>query len=121
MTLLLKTFSLKSFAKFALTAAVMSVSYLRRDNRDSLMQSLLTGLTSTSSSNGLTEQAKKYLSNVTKNLFTEVSGIRGDTMPASSPVTLSVSLLEKLALCLSHCDPGEVSHWCSISSSSPVS
>ena len=115
--LLLKIFPLRSFSKFVLTAAVMSISYLQRDNEALLMESLLTGLASASSSDGLTEPAKKCLSNIVKKLFVEMSG--NDN--TSSSVTLSVSLLEKLSLCLSHCDPEDVSQWCNVTSNSPVS
>lgn len=118
MTVLLQTCPIERFTKFLQSAADVSVHYLNDNDEDTLLQSLLTGVVDAFSNADVTDKAKKGMSAVTMRVFTELCGILEG---ASAPVHIKCPVLEKLATCLSHCDPKQVSLLCEVSKDSPVS
>ena len=118
MTVLLLTFPIEYFAKFLQSAANISVHHLHSNDEDTLLQFLLTGVVDTFSNGDITDEAKGCLSAVIMRLFSELCGISERT---SAAVHLKCPVLEKLATCLSHCDPKQVTLLCEVSKDSPVS
>lgn len=117
---LLRIFPVEHFAKFLQSAADMSIRHFSDTDEDTLLQSLLTGVVDTFSNAELTDEAKKCLSAVSVRLFADLCGISERTNPLTA-VHLKTPVLEKLATCLSYCDPKQVSLLCEVSKDSPVS
>ena len=118
MAVLLQTFPIEQFTTFLQSAADMSVHYLSDNDEDALLRSLLTGALDAFSNADTTDEAKNGISAVTLRVFTELCGIKEE---ASATVHIKCPILEKLATCLSHCDPKQVSLLCEVSKDSPVS
>ncbi len=118
MTVLLQTLAIERFIKFLQSAADVSVHHLSGSDEDALLQSLLTGAVDALSNTAISYEAKQGVSAVTVRVFTELCGIREE---ASTTVHIKRPILEKLAACLSHCDPKQVSPLCEISKGCPVS
>ena len=118
MVVLLMSFPLETFAKFVHVAVNVSMHCLREKDQDSLLNSLMVGWTDAYVSISVTDEAKKFLSTTLLRLFVELCDIsKAETVA----VKLKSSVLEKMATCLSHCDPAEVFLHCQVSSTSPVS
>lgn len=118
MVVLLVSFPLETFAKFVHAAVNVSLHCLRENDQDSLLNSFMVGWIDAYTSGGVTDVAKKFLSTTLLRLFVELCGI---SKTETAAVNLKSPVLEKMATCLSHCDPAEVFLHCQISSDSPVS
>ena len=109
---------LESFANFIHVAVSVSLHSLRDKDQDLLLHSLMVGWTDAYTSGSVTVEAKKFLSTTLLRLFVELCGI---SKAETTAVNLNSLVLEKMATCLSHCDPAEVFLHCQIFSNSPVS
>lgn len=118
MKVLLLLLSVEHFAQFLQSASNMSVHHLLDNDDDKLLQSVLTGVINTFSADSTTDVTKKCLSAVTMKLLVDLCDI---AQPKEVAVHLSGPMLEKLATCLSYCDPKQVTPLCAISKDSPVS
>lgn len=115
MTVLLMILPHKAFACFSQAATSVSLLHLRGNDEDTLLNSLLLGWTDAYTGSNI---AKKFLSTSILRLFVDLCDI---TETATIAVSLKSLMLERMAACLSHCDPATVSLHCQISSDSPVS
>lgn len=115
---LLVSFPLEIFAKFVHVAVNVSLHSLREEDQDSLLHSLMVGWTDAYTSGSVTDEAKKFLSTTLLRSFVELCGT---SKAETAAVNLKSPILEKMATCLSYCDPAEVFLHCQISSNSPVS
>lgn len=118
MAVLLQIFPIEQFTTFLQSAADISVHRLSDNDEDALLQSLLTGALDAFSNADTTDEAKNGISVIALRVFSELCGIREE---ASAAVHLKCPILVKLAACLSHCDPKQVSLLYDVSKDSPVS
>lgn len=115
---LLLTFPLQLFAKFLQEAAKISLHYLQESDQSLLLRSLLTGLSDTFTKEDITDEANKFISKVIMRLFVDLCDLM--SKEANTAMNLNVPVLEKMATCLSHCTPSEVTLHCELSSDMPV-
>ena len=117
MAILLVSLPLKHFTKFAQAAAHVSLGHLQEHNQDLVLKSLMTGFIHAHTSEEVTYEAKRRLSAIVVRLFCDLCGMCEAT---TASVNLDSSILEKLATCLSYCDPAQASLHCQLTRDGPV-